>query len=417
MHTISKVYRHFAHDSLYRNSIYLILSTAIMAVFGFFFWIINARLFSSTQIGLATTLVSIVTLISGFSMLGLNNGIIRYLPGSEQKSEKINTAITLVSAASVVLAIIYLLGIEFFSPKLAFIKDNIFYTLLFILFVMFASLNVITDSIFVAFRTTKYVLIKNTSLSIVKIILPIFLVSFGAVGIFSSYGFGMFAAILLSVIFLMRSFAVDLRPLIDGGIVRKMFSFASGNYLASFIGIFPGNILPILITNKLGPNLSAFYYLDMMIGNLLFIIPLATSQSLFAESSYSNQEIKQLLGKAIKIIALLITPSIIITVFFGKYVLLSFGKQYSSEGFQLLQIIALSGIFVSVNYVGTTLLNVRHKVSYIILVNVINAFFVLLLSFIFISKGLLGIGYAWIISQGITATLYLVLIKKFGLSN
>src|SRR4029078_6202486 len=121
--------------------------------------------------------------------------------------------------------------------------------------------------------------------------------------------------------------------------------------------------------------------------------------SLFAESSYSNQEIKQLLKKAITIIALLIRPAIIITVIFGKYVLLSFGKQYSSEGFQLLQLIALSGIFVSINYVGTTLLNVRHKVGYIILVNVVNAFFILLLSFVVISKNLLGIGYAWIISQ------------------
>ena len=49
---IKKIYNHFMNDSLYRNSIYLILSTAVMGGFGFIFWIIAARLFTLEQIGL-----------------------------------------------------------------------------------------------------------------------------------------------------------------------------------------------------------------------------------------------------------------------------------------------------------------------------------------------------------------------------
>src|SRR5664279_5323018 len=49
--TLSKIYAHFASDSLYRNSIYLMASTGIMAFFGFFFWIINARLYKPEQVG------------------------------------------------------------------------------------------------------------------------------------------------------------------------------------------------------------------------------------------------------------------------------------------------------------------------------------------------------------------------------
>jgi len=76
MKTISKFYKHFANDSLYKNSIYLMLSTAVMAFFGFFFWIINARLFKPEQVGIATTLISVLTLISTFSILGLGNSLI-----------------------------------------------------------------------------------------------------------------------------------------------------------------------------------------------------------------------------------------------------------------------------------------------------------------------------------------------------
>ena len=61
-----------------------------MVVFGFFFWIINARLYSAEQVVIGTTLISIMTLISSFSILGLGNGLIRYLPTSERKNKKIN---------------------------------------------------------------------------------------------------------------------------------------------------------------------------------------------------------------------------------------------------------------------------------------------------------------------------------------
>ena len=88
--TISKFYNYLANDSLYRNSIFLMLSTGMMAVFGFFFWIINARLYSAEQVGIGTTLISIMTLISSFSLLGLGNSLIKYLPTSDKKNKKIN---------------------------------------------------------------------------------------------------------------------------------------------------------------------------------------------------------------------------------------------------------------------------------------------------------------------------------------
>jgi len=71
------------------------LSTGVMAVFGFFFWVINARLYSAEQVGIGTTLISIMTLISSFSILGLGNGLIRYLPTSERKNKKIDTFVSL----------------------------------------------------------------------------------------------------------------------------------------------------------------------------------------------------------------------------------------------------------------------------------------------------------------------------------
>src|SRR3990170_161209 len=188
MKIISKFYNLLANDSLYRNSIYLMLSTAVMAFLGFFFWIINARLYSAEQVGIGTTLISIMPLISSFSILGLGNGLIRYLPTSERKNKKINTSFTSVALMSILTSVIYLIFLKTFSPKLLFVRENIIFSLLFIVFIISSSLNIISEYVFIAYRSSKYVLIKNIIFGIIKLILPFTLIALGAYGIFMSVG-------------------------------------------------------------------------------------------------------------------------------------------------------------------------------------------------------------------------------------
>ena len=80
MKKIISLIKNIMSDSLYRNSIYLMISTLIMSVLGFVFWMVASRLYSADSIGLATAIISVMGLIVGLSVLGLNAGIIRYLP-------------------------------------------------------------------------------------------------------------------------------------------------------------------------------------------------------------------------------------------------------------------------------------------------------------------------------------------------
>ncbi len=410
--TISKFYNYLSNDSLYRNSIYLMLSTGVMAVFGFFFWIINARLYSAEQVGIGTTLISIMTLISSFSLLGLGNSLIKYLPTSDKKNDKINTSVTLVGLTSLFISIFFLVFLKTFSPGLFFVRESIIFSLLFILFIVFSSLNIISENVFIAYRSSKFVLIKNTISSIAKLILPIFLVALGAYGIVVSMGIAIAVAFLFIIIIIMLRFNYSPKPIIDRIVVKIMTKFSLGNYIAGFIGGLPAMILPILIINSIGARFSAYFYLDMMIANLLYIIPMATSQSLFAEGSYSERDLKVQLKKAIKIISLLLAPAILVTFLFGKYILLAFGKEYSSEGVIFLQILAISGIFLSINYIGNSIFYIKHRIKLMILVNFIGASTVLSLSIILIHNNLLGIGVGWMLGQGIISVIYLFFIKK-----
>ena len=410
--TISKFYNYLANDSLFRNSIYLMLSTGVMAVFGFFFWMINARLYSSEQVGIGTTLISIMTLISSFSLLGLGNSLIKYLPTSDKKNKKINTSFTLVGLTSIFISIFFLVFLKTFSPKLLFVRESIIFSLLFILFIVFSSLNTISESVFIAYRSSKFVLIKNTISSIAKLILPIFLVALGAYGIVVSMGIATAVAFLVSLVFLILRFNYLPKLIIDRIAVKRMTKFSLRSYIAAFIIRLPVMVLPILITNSIGAKFSAYFYMDMMIANLLYIIPMATSQSLFAEGSYSETVLRVHLKKAIKIISIIIIPAIIVTFLFGNYILLAFGKEYSSEGVVFLQILAISGIFLSINYIGNSILYIKNRIKLIILVNFIGTSVILSLSIILIHQNLLGIGVGWVMGQGIISVIYLLFIKK-----
>src|SRR5436305_5061049 len=112
--------------------------------------------------GIATTLISIMTLLSDFTIVGLNVSLNRYLPKSTQKNELINSSFIIVTLVTLLTCGIFLLGLQNFSPQLAFLQSNLFYITSFTLFVIFYSWNILVDSIFMAFRAAGNILIKNS---------------------------------------------------------------------------------------------------------------------------------------------------------------------------------------------------------------------------------------------------------------
>ena len=158
-------------------------------------------------------------------------------------------------------------------------------------------------------------------------------------------------------------------------------------------------VLPVIITNNIGTEESAYFYIDMMMANLIFIIPLATTQSLFAEGSHDEKSISSLMAKSLKIILILLIPTILVTVLFGHIILNAFGKNYSAEGFNFLRILALGAIPLTFNNLLSTVFKIKNQLKEIVVINFVSAVMIIGLSYLFIANGLMGIGAAWIIGQ------------------
>jgi O-antigen/teichoic acid export membrane protein len=405
------VTRRFKNDSLFRNSVYLMMSTAVMAGFGFIFWIIAARIYTPSEIGFATALISATTLLSTFGMLGFNNALIRYLPKSKKPNVTINTAIILVSLATILLSCVYLLGIRHFGPAFSSLTSSPTYIGLFLLFMVLVSINTLTDSVFIAYRASKYNVIVYTFFGLVKIALPLVLVGFGAYGIFFAYTGSVVVSFLLSFYFMRKHFNYRFGWNMEKATAQSMGKFSMATYLSSFLSGLPVLVMPTLIVSKLGTVEAAYFYMASTITTLLYVIPHATTQALLAEGSHDEKGIMSFVKGASKLISILLLPAILVLVLGGHFVLLIFGKSYADHSASLLSIMAITGIFLSINMLGSTIMKVRHQMKQLLAVNFGYLVVTILLTLLLLDRhGVLGAAWALMGGQIFICLEYLVLI-------
>lgn len=387
-------------DSLYRNSFWLMAGSYCMSAIGFIYWLVATKLYTPEQIGLATTFLSALSLISGFSMLGFGTTLIKFLPTSNQKDKKINTAFTIVALTSILLGILFVIGLDIWSPKLLFIRSSLITTLAVLLYFPLNSINSLTDSIFTAYRKTQFVFISNILQSLCKLMVLILLSSIGVWGIINSNLIGITTAVTFSMLVIIYSFKTKIDLKVNKDILYKVKTFALGNYIASTIGSIPNLILPLIITNKLSAQETAFFYIPNMIISLLTIIPSTVSRSYFSESSNKNENLSIL--KPLLLSYALIIPIVVVVIAFGNLILSQFGKAYSTNGYQYLVLVSMSTLISVINYFLGTKYLVLNKLKKIIAIMILSSTTNLILSYKFINFGISGIGYASIMTQLIT---------------
>ncbi len=393
---LTRVIQHLHRDTLLRNSIYLMLATATMAGFGFFFWLINARLFSIENVGLATTLISVMTLIATLSLIGFNAAFVRFLPKSSTKNEHMNTGLLMVSIASIVLAVVFIAFVRFISPQLSVVEENPWYALIFVVACVMTALNILTDSIFLANKQAKFTLIIDALFSLFKMLAPFAFIGFGAIGIFTAAALAQTLGTILSIAAMIKWFQYRPKFVITPGVLQGIWRYCAANYLAGVFNLLPVTLLPIIIINHLGAASAAYYYIAMMIATLLYEIPYATTKSLFAEGSHNEASLSANAKKSIQMIALLLIPATLILFVGSGELLRIFGSAYEGGGSTFLRLLVVAGVAVSAYSLTNALFQVKKDSRAIIIVNVCYALSILALSYLLLPWGLTGIGIAWI---------------------
>lgn len=393
----------YLRNPLYRNGTFIFLSSLVTAIIGFFFWMFAGRIYPKEDVGLAIALISSANLIVLISRLGLDQSIIRFFPDGNKKGI---FGIALLVSTSIVLifGIIFIIGIDFWSPELRFIRANVYY---YFLFLITSSMLILAGYAFMAIRRAEYTFIQNIFTS-PRLLLIFPLVLIGALGIFISITISFCLAIIISIVFLIKKNILP--PRLDIEFLKRSFQFSISNYIANLLTAAPVMIFPIMILNILGAENAADYYISFAIVSLLFIIPQAYSLSLFVEGSH-GESLRRNLKRSLKIIFLLLIPGIFVVILLGESLLGWIGAEYL-QALSLLRILAISSFLFTFFSVFLAIIKVQKDVKGILFFSSFTFILLILSSYVFmIEYGIIGIGYAWLFSYGLGSVIIVARTK------
>jgi O-antigen/teichoic acid export membrane protein len=394
-------------DPLVRNSLYLMLTTATMAAVGFVFWLINARLYTPDQVGQATALITAVTVLSYVSLAGMNTTVIRHLAGVPDPGDVVSSAVGTVGLAAVGFAVGYVLLLPVLAPDLAHLVRHPGLAALFVILTVGSSVNLLTDSIFVARRAAGWnFALDGLLLGVVKLALPFALVGLGVFGIFAASAAASTVAALVSLTVCHHVMHMRLRPTLNSALLRETWSYSAANYVASWLNLLPIMAMPLALLRGADAVLTAGFFAAFQIATIVNSIPYAVCEAMFAEGSLEGNHLRHTARRAAGLIVGLTVAAVLVVLLVGDFVLGLFGPTYRATAGSALSVLALGALGVSVYSWGNSLLKITGQLLEIVVVNAVYATVIIALAVIWAPRGPVWVSWAWVIgnvSAGIVA--------------
>jgi O-antigen/teichoic acid export membrane protein len=383
-----------------RNSMYSLLSTVLQAAFGFAFWIIAARVFSVPQVGRATSLISAASFIGLVALFGLNSTLTRFLPTSQRRSTMMTVGVALVAVVGTVIALGYVVALPLIAPRLQFMDERIGFAVGFVLLTGAATVTKLTDYIFIAARRTGInALVDGGIGGVARLLLLPLLAGAGAFGLYTAWVGGLALISVVSVVLMWTQ--LNWRPGLKGAreVMLPLLRFSGMNYLANVFNLVPILVVPLIVLDRLGAKDAAFYYMAFQIANLLYSGGYAVEENFLAEGAHGEERLTSLMWRAAKLLAMMAIPAAVLGAVLAPWILLVFGKSYSSHGSDALIFMALAAIPVAAQNWLITILRLTGQLLAITVSNAVYAVGICGVAWWLAPHGLSLVGVAWLVGS------------------
>jgi O-antigen/teichoic acid export membrane protein len=396
-------------NSLLRNGIFIMGTGAATAGFGYLYWVLAAHTYSTYDVGLASALISAMTLASTIANLGIGSTLIQTLPHRESGHDwslTLNAGLAIGFLAGLLAGVAVVVVLPLLSPQFAIVEHQAGYAFTLLVGVPIVTLSTLLDQAFVAERASINMLIRNLVVAVLKIplmVLPVILLAHvGALAILTSgvlamavmLGVGMF----LLIPRLRRAYCLALRGIT--GQIRSMLSSLAGHYFINLGGLTSQYLLPVFVAVQLSPTENAYFYTTAKVTDFFFMTSSAVAVSLFAEGSHAANTLPQKVRSSILIIGSLLVPAMILCFFGGHYIMSIFGPSYAANGQELFRIYAIAAIPDATTNIYISVLRVQKRLRFAAILNIGMAVITLSMAWILLPiLGINGAGWAFLISQ------------------
>jgi O-antigen/teichoic acid export membrane protein len=395
---------------MFLNSISLILAKVFSLGLGFLAWLVAARLFDPTDVGLASAAVAAMMLCVQFSLVGVGSSIINLFPAQQHAPARLfDTAFSVVGFAALAAGAVFLVLAVTILHELRIVATDPAFAVVFVLLGVFGALGVLLDQISTVVRRGDEALRRNILAGLVTLVgvvgVAVGRLGSAPLGILMAWVIGSIAAVALG----WRQLAAaplryQYRPRLEQSIARRLIGLGFPNYLLTLAERAPGPVLPIVVTELLSPEANAHWYAVWMVAWVVFIVPIQVGLSLFAEVSHRPGSLATIVRHGIRSsLAIGITGAISVTIG-AEVVLHLLGQGYAAAGATPLRILVWAVVpatFIQA-YFSTcrAIQRLGEAIAAAIASGVVG---VTAAAIGGLTAGLTGMAIAWVISQGLTA--------------
>ncbi len=406
------LFRGLRDSSLHRNSAWIMMATVITSAFGYAYWVAAAHLFSTSQVGLATALVSLMTVTAIVANFGTGPALVQRLPtrtSIEDWSTTMSASLFGAVGFGAAAAAIVLAALGAISHRLSVVQSDPALALLLVFGTSSWAVGLVLDYTFIAERHSRSMSARGAVFAIVKIplvVAPVIALGSGsgATTIFASWVVASAISCLVGIFVMVPALRPGFRIRRAGTAteMRAMSRLLAGNYLITLGNSLPLYLLPVIVLTRLSATANAYFYITWMVGGLFFMISSSVGSSLFAEGSNHPERLIATARSSIRFTTMLLAPAMLLIFVAGEQILSIFGSAYAAHGTHLLWILAVAAIPDAITNIYAPVLRVRHRLRAAAVMTMAMAVGTIIGAWILApTLKLTGVGAVWLTGQAL----------------
>lgn len=315
-----------------RQGIWVFLASIFSSGLGFLFWVVAARLFSATDVGIAASLVSLASFATALATLGFDIGFVRFATRVRHPLRLLRDLLIITGSLGVVVGGILPLVLL----SVGHIESGALFTLVGINIFLTVSIawNDLTNGAIMAAQKSHILTIANAAYGSIKLAAVLLVIGMGAVGLTAAYAFP--AAILLIINFsAIRHLWPSTNPGANPHSIRALAPLSASNWISSLAYYLPTRVGPSLMLLFLPAADVAYFFIALQLAEVLNYMSEAFSKSLFAHGSIKDRLTGPITKRVRGLLALILIPAVLIGIVAAPFVLSIVGPEYREHALAL----------------------------------------------------------------------------------
>lgn len=391
--------------SVVHNSAWIMVATVVTSLLGAAYWLVASRVFSQPTIGIATALVSLMTVTALIATMGTASGLVQHLPrhrGTDEWSRIMSASLVGATLLGLLGAMVVLIALPLISPDLAATRRDPAIDVLFVAGVAVTSIASVLDYTYIAERSSNRMAQRGMLFGLAK--LPLVALPAIAAGLsravttlYASWVVGAGISAVGGFV-LLRQIRPDMRLALanTGREFRRLQRSHGLNHAVTLGNVLPTYVLPIVVVNQLSPSDNAYFYIAWMIGGVFFMISSSVGSALFAEGRYHRGSMRPEIRRAVSFTSVLLFPTMLVVAVLASDLLGLFGEQYADHATMLLLILTVSAVPDAITNIYVAILRARDRVGTAATLTTSMALLATVGAWYLVGPlGLEGVGVAW----------------------